>query len=284
MSVKISYQSACVINHIILSELWHNRSVCNKSPIYTAHSTEHSNKVSFLEWWFLHYFLFQIVLENSSFLFSYPVKANFDWSPDLHNKVQGIHYMYVAEKNQWSVSSSVLNSFKKKKWTTYILKTSSAFGNHLLCHSWDLGAMEDGSKLVLSLKKYFSFKKFPTQLPSVLSYMYITQQTEEGTFVFLSVHGPLPANNKLCCLNKNIFLIFMSLTEIIVWTYIHSIHYNIWVIFFSCYSLKQNYWNTNCFPFSSKYDTHHGLLSLQLCSHSLLLYRKSKFDPISTIW
>lgn len=115
MSVKISYQSACVINHIILSELWHNRSVCNKSPIYTAHSTEHSNKVSFLEWWFLHYFLFQIVLENSSFLFSYPVKANFDWSPDLHNKVQGIHYMYVAEKNQWSVSSSVLNSFKKKE-------------------------------------------------------------------------------------------------------------------------------------------------------------------------
>lgn len=65
-------------------------------------------------------------------------------------------------------------------------------------------------------QKVVFLQKFPTQLPSVLSYMCITQQTEEGTFVFPSVPGPLFANNELFCLNKNIFLIFRSLIEIIV--------------------------------------------------------------------
>lgn len=156
------------------------------------------------------------MLENSSLLFSFPVKANFDWSPDLHNKVQAVYYMYVSEKNQWSESSSVLNSLKKKKWTTYILKTTSTLGNHLPCHSWDR-CYGRWLQVGFITQKYFSFKKFPAQLPSVLSYTYRTQQTEEGTFVFPSVPGPLLANNELCCLNKNIFLILTCLIKIIVW-------------------------------------------------------------------
>lgn len=77
------------------------------SLCYAAHSTEDSHKISFLEWWFLHYFLFQTMLWNRRLLFPIPVKANFASTPDLHNKVQGTHYMY-ASKNNWQSEGSTI--------------------------------------------------------------------------------------------------------------------------------------------------------------------------------